>query len=1041
MFFSLKTSRRGQTRQNTEVRSAQIRRMRTMTGLTNERLEDRLALAISTWSGAVDNLWSTPGNWDTLPNAGDTLVFPAGASNLNSVNDFATGTSFESIAIDSAGYDISGNAIAITAGITASYGSGSSTLGLGLDFTEVFPGISVSMPGTELVIEGSIESIASITKGGSGVLTFASAQSFTSALVVNNGALWVNQTIGAPVELNAGAVLAGNGSIFALASTGGIVQPGQAGIGVLAVANGALLDPDSDFVVSLNGPGAAGFGQLAVGGPITLGSAELIVNLNYTPVGADVFKIVDNQGTSAVVGTFAGLPEGSTIMLGSAAFKISYVGGDGNDVTLAHQVATTTTLNSNANPSVYGQSVTLTAEVDSTAGTPTGAVQFFSGATLLSTVTLDATGTATYVTSALEIGTNDLTAVFIGTGGYGTSTSPVVEQVVNQASTIIAVIGEPNPSQLGQSVKFTATVQASNPGSGVPSGTVNFYNAGALIGTGTLNSSGKAELTLTNLTIGTHEITAEYVGDTRYTGSQSTEYPQVVNKIATTATIVSSANPASPGASVTFTATIAPSISSLPKPTGSVNFMNGSTILATVPLDAEGKAVYSTSTLPIGTSSITVSFAGNDDYAASTSSVLSQVVNKVATTTTLTTSVNPSDFGASVTFTATVTANQTGYPAPTGTVEFRNGSTVIGTGTLDSNGKATLTTTALPVGTNQITAVYQSDTNNATSTATAVAQVVGKAASAVSLTATTNYVTAAGLVTFTAKVTPAASGTSAIPTGQVRFLVNGNVVALKTLANGEATYTTNGFQMGLGIDTITAEYVGDTSFNASNSSAVTVVAGTDNERWLNQVFLQVVFQPIDYQSLVKWNDQLQRGSSRTVVATRIRNTPLGRQMLVQQSFYEYLGREGTQDEIRMVQGAAQRTRTSPRAIVLGTPEFYNEIGDGTSEGYVVALETVLGTTFSPGASAMIVHQLNAGQPPFKVAQSVLTSRTGRQALVQQLFLQVLGREPSDQELAAFSWQESRGVYWRQQQSYLLASEEFYELAIAEPGGYDPMLEE
>jgi len=218
---------------------------------------------------------------------------------------------------------------------------------------------------------------------------------------------------------------------------------------------------------------------------------------------------------------------------------------------------------------------------------------------------------------------------------------------------------------------------------------------------------------------------------------------------------------------------------------------------------------------------------------------------------------------------------------------------------------------------------------------------------------------------------------------------------------------------------------------------VTVVAGTDNERWLNQVFLQVVFQPIDYQSLVKWDDRLQRGSSRACVVTKIRNTPLGRQMLVQQSFNEYLGRDGTEDEIRMVQGAAQRTRTSPRAIILGTPEFYNDIGDGTPEGFVTALETVLNTTFTPRASAMIVHQLNAGEPPFKVAEHVLTSRTGRRALVQQMFQQVLGRDATDRELAAFSWQETRGVYWRQQQSYLLASKEFFDMAIAEPGYVAP----
>ncbi len=1038
MLFSLSTSRRGLARRASEIRTVQIRRMKTVANMKAERLEDRLALAISTWSGAVDNLWSTPGNWDALPNPGDTLVFPAGASNLASVNDFVIGTSYESIAVDGAGYMLTGNSVVVSAGVTATYASGTSTIGLPLNFTNAFPGISVTMPGSVLNILGQIGTTADISKGGGGVLSIGSAQTFTPATNVNNGALWVNEATITKVFLNPSTEIAGMGSVAALSSVGGIVQPGQSGIGTLSVDGSLDFDADTDYVISLFGPSASGYGNIAALGPIDLGSAELIVNLNYSPVAPDSFTIIDNLGTNPVTGTFAGLPEGSTVMLGSAPFKISYVGGSGNDVTLTHQVTTTTSLQSTVNPSVYGQSVTLIAGVGtpSGAGTPSGSVQFYSGATLLSTVPIDVTGTATFVTSLLEVGTNALTAVYLGAGNYLTSTSPVVDQVVNQAETTVTLVGSPNPSQIGQSVTFTATVQAKNPGSGVPTGSVDFFDGGVLIGSGALNASGAATLAVSGLTIGTHQITASYAGDSRYLTSGSTEYPQVVSKVVTTSTVTSSTNPANPGATVTFTATVAVT-TGLPKPTGSVTFLNGSTILATVALDADGKATFASSTLPIGTNSITVSYPGNVDYAASTSSVLSQVINKVATTTVLTSAPNPSNLGQSVIFTATVTPNLSGYTAPTGTVQFLSGSTVLGTGTLGADGKATLTLSSLVVGTQSITATYQGDANNATSTSTAVSQVVNKSTSTVTLTPSTNYVTAGGVVTFTAKVTPSTSGVTTVPTGQVRFVVNGVVFAIKSLANGEATYTASGFQLGLGVDTVKAEYVGDTNFLAGTSPDVTVVAGTDNERWLNQVFLQVVFQPIDYQSLVKWDDRLQRGSSRACVVTKIRNTPLGRQMLVQQSFNEYLGRDGTEDEIRMVQGAAQRTRTSPRAIILGTPEFYNDIGDGTPEGFVTALETVLNTTFTPRASAMIVHQLNAGEPPFKVAEHVLTSRTGRRALVQQMYLQVLGRDATDRELAAFSWQETRGVYWRQQQSYLLASKEFFDMAIAEPGFVAP----
>lgn len=1030
MLISITTGQRGKGRRSAEVRTAQILRMRTLADLKAERLEDRIALAMSTWSGAVDNFWSTPGNWDTPPVAGDNLVFPAAAVNKTSVNDLAAGIAYQSVFIDGAGYAISGSPIQIDTALTSFYNSGESSVQMDLTFTDMMPGIAVVFPDSTLTIGSRIFTANTLSKSGQGALKLLNvAQTYTADTVINAGNLELYSTLAGGVRLEPGTRLNGNGTMGALISSGGTVD--ATGLsGILIVNGGVQFDSDTTFRTSLRDPALPA--SFAASGPVVLNSPVLNATLNHSPVGGEVYTIIDNRGSDPVAGSFAGLPQDSLITIDGQTFRIDYLGGDGNDVTLTQQISTTTSLTSNVNPSVYGQTVTLSAEVTSASGTPVGSVAFYDGATVLTLVPLDAAGKATYSTSSLIVGTRNLTAVYLGNGNFLSSTSTVLNQVVNQAETMVTLTGLPNPSQLGQAVSLTAKVQAKNPGSGVPGGTVVFVSGGAIIGTGAVDSAGDASLVVSSLPLGTNLITAEYQGDSRYLSSTSTEYPQVVNKIGTTTTVISSANPANPGANVTFTATVAVA-QGFPTAVGSVNFLNGSTILATVPLDAQGKATYSTSTLPIGTNSITVSYAGDGTYGASTSSVLSQVINKVSTTTTLTAVPNPSNFGGGVVLTATVTPGVTGYPAPTGTVQFLNGTTVLGTVAVDTDGKATLNVSNLAVGTQTLTATYQGDSNNATSTSTAVSQVVNKASTTVTLTPSTNYVSAAGMVTFTAKVTPSESGLSTVPTGQIRFLVNGVAFAVKTLTDGEATFTANGFQLGLGIDTVQAEYLGDTNFSTANSSDVTLVSGTDNERWLNQVFLQVTSQPIDYQSLVKWNDRLQRGSSRACVVTKIRNTPLGRQMLVQQSFNEYLGRDGSEEEIRMVQGAAQRTRTSTRAIVLGTPEFYDQVGDGTPEGFVTALETVLGTTFSPRESAGIVHQINAGEPHFKVAEHVLTSRTGRRALIQQMFQQVLGRDATERELAAFSWQETRGVYWRQQQSYLLASRQFYEKAIAMPG--------
>ena len=110
----------------------------------------------------------------------------------------------------------------------------------------------------------------------------------------------------------------------------------------------------------------------------------------------------------------------------------------------------------------------------------------------------------------------------------------------------------------------------------------------------------------------------------------------------------------------------------------------------------------------------------------------------LATTTTLTSSLNPSTSGQSVTFTATVTASYS-YDVPTGTVSFYDGSTLLGSGTLSTaNGvtTATVTTASLAVGTHSITATYSGDSNDLPSTSAALSQTVNATATA-SLSATT----------------------------------------------------------------------------------------------------------------------------------------------------------------------------------------------------------------------------------------------------------------------------------------------------------------
>lgn len=186
---------------------------------------------------------------------------------------------------------------------------------------------------------------------------------------------------------------------------------------------------------------------------------------------------------------------------------------------------TTTTLTSDHNPSTYGQSVTFAATVTSAAGTPTGTVTFKDGGTTLGTGTLDGSGQATLTTSSLPAGMHSITAVYSGTDNYLSSSSGVLTQTVNQASTSTTLSSNANPSTYVQNVTFNATVTSAG---GTPTGTVTFRDGATVLATVPVDGSGHAAYTTSSLFIGAHAITATYNGDANFTGSASTALVQTV---------------------------------------------------------------------------------------------------------------------------------------------------------------------------------------------------------------------------------------------------------------------------------------------------------------------------------------------------------------------------------------------------------------------------------------------------------------------------------------------------------------------------------
>ena len=276
-------------------------------------------------------------------------------------------------------------------------------------------------------------------------------------------------------------------------------------------------------------------------------------------------------------------------------------------------------------------------------------------------------------------------------------------------------------AQYGDPVTLTATVAPSG-----ATGTVLFMQGAKVLGTGTI-SGGVATLTTSTLPAGTYTITSSYQGDTNYGASTSGPITLTISPrtgpgggAALTVTVANATRPygqGNPAFSYTVTGTL----------------VNGDTYATAV----AGVPVYSTAAIsisPAGTYPISVADLNSNNYVIAfvngtltvTKATLGQ--NGVANIT-LTSSLNPSLYGNSVIFTASV-------PAPaTGTVQFYDGTTALGTGTI-ANGIATLTTSTLAVGTHPVTAVYSGDVNYNSATSAIYSQIVTAQAAVLDFTLT-----------------------------------------------------------------------------------------------------------------------------------------------------------------------------------------------------------------------------------------------------------------------------------------------------------------
>jgi hypothetical protein len=369
-------------------------------------------------------------------------------------------------------------------------------------------------------------------------------------------------------------------------------------------------------------------------------------------------------------------------------------------------------------------------------GKPQVGIGAFSQSDQTFTLSGTPTATVTFSTNQLPGGTAyPVVASYTGDAKFAPGTSaPVTVTVTPEASTTAVSVwtfdangnvANQNATSVAYGSPYILQIAVSDHSNqqcsafvvACPTGTVALTDNSAPLkdfsgsGTVSLNSQGIAEDQPVQLPAGTHSLVAAYAGDNSFAASTSATDTVTVSKATTSSTVASSA---ASGKTVTLTATIA-TTSNGAAPTGTVNFMDGSTVLGSGPVSgtpgvsaaASGTASASVTFTTTGAQTITAVYSGDTNYAASTSPAITVTATSggtQATTTVVTSSVTTVKSGGSVTLTAKVTGTTNGAAGPTGTVQFMNGTTALGAaatcaptaGTSSTPGTCTATlTTAL----------------------------------------------------------------------------------------------------------------------------------------------------------------------------------------------------------------------------------------------------------------------------------------------------------------------------------------------------------
>lgn len=293
---------------------------------------------------------------------------------------------------------------------------------------------------------------------------------------------------------------------------------------------------------------------------------------------------------------------------------------------------------------------------------------------------------------------------------YGNTASKPYSGTVEPPTPSVSLTASDSSVRYGDSVTLTATLS----GGDSPSGSVTFKDGATTLGTSTL-SGNTASFTTSDLSLGSRSITAVYSGDSSNQSATSSAISVSVGQASPSLSLSASDTTATFPQPITLTATLSGGVS----PTGTVTFKDGSTTLGTATISGS-TASFTTTDLSVGDHTVTAVYSGDDNNQSATSAEVDVVVAKATPTLAVTTSDSNPLIGATV----TLTASLTDAVSPTGSVTFKDGSTILGAETL-SGGSASLSVSSLSAGSHSITAVFDGDTANESATSAAITISVG----------------------------------------------------------------------------------------------------------------------------------------------------------------------------------------------------------------------------------------------------------------------------------------------------------------------------